>query len=170
MSTENQDIKPDSHTLFYHTKPDFDPLNRRKRLTICMLIVDDQVKFGYSRGHTLDVRKWNRKEGRNRSYDKAINDPILVMDLPDEKPKVAIIDKAKEIARALILMDVHNKPLTKEAALEKLAKRRRQLERLQDDLDGLFIILIETTTKVHEFFYPEVKTEFDKSKAHVGLI
>lgn len=156
------------YTLFFHTKLNFDPLDRGKRVTICAILVGEEFHLGYSRSHIADAKVWNKKKGLLISFNRANQAPAVVIPKPDKHVKHTIIEKCKELARQLIITDRNGEVLTEDQIMEKLNKRRKALEREQKLLDDKSVKLIETTVKVHEFFHPkpieakEEKTEVEE--------
>lgn len=140
--------------IYFHTKLNFDPLERGKRVTICALIVGEEVWYGYARSHVHDAKVWNKKRGRFIAFERAIEAPIVKIPLPEDHIKHSIIEKAKAIARDLIITDKDATILTEDQVMAKLAKKRDQYDREQKILDKKGLDLIKMTNKVHEFFNP----------------
>lgn len=142
------------HVYFYHSKHDSDPLNRGKRVTVCGVLIDNELRFGVARSHTADSKVWSRKFGRMLSEGRADKRPSLVVEKPIDKVKIFFIEKAKELVTASLLTGKENKVLTVDDCRALLNRRRYQLEREQLLLDRKFEDLVATTTKLEEFFSP----------------
>lgn len=152
--------------LFYHSKPEADPFKQGKRTTIAAILVGDTLSFGAACTHKEDFKKFVKKTGRGIAIERAENNPIKSVKVPDGiNPKNLFVKLAKELALKKILVDLDGQPLTKDAAFLRLAKMSKKLDKLEDRLEKQRINLVEKSTELEEYYkkLDEFGFKFDKS-------